>query len=58
MATALQLATQGTWDEDRANAYLRSMAEHRTEQEAELERIVYAGISADPPKDWKDPFAH
>jgi hypothetical protein len=34
------------------------MAEHRTEQEAELERIVHGGISPDPPKDWKDPFAH
>jgi len=45
------------WNEEFASRYLQLLASHRTEQEVGLAQLMGAGISPDPPDDWKDPHA-
>jgi hypothetical protein len=45
------------WNEEFASRYLQLVASHRTEQEVGLAQLIRAGISPDPPDDWKDPQA-
>jgi len=44
-------------NEEFASSYLELVASHRTEQEVGLAQLIRAGISPDPPDDWKDPHA-
>jgi hypothetical protein len=45
------------WNEEFASHYLQLVASNRTEQGVGLALLNRAGISADPPDDWKDPQA-
>ena len=54
MAMALEVDLK-QWTDEYARRYLQLVASHRTEQEVGLAQLLEAGISPDPPADWKDP---